>query len=127
MPWPLIKQLHVAFAVLTLCSFSLRACWMLSRSPLLHGSWSRWLPHIIDTLLLATGLTMAISLSISPLAHPWLAAKLVAIVVYAVIGSVALKRGRTRGARVAALVLSLLVLIYIFATALHHDPWAGLG
>ena len=127
MPWSLVKQLHVAFALLTACSFSLRAYWMLTGSPLLRGSRSRWLPHIIDTLLFATGLTMAIGLSISPLTHSWLAAKLIAIVVYAVIGSIALKRGRTRGARVAALVLSLLVLIYIFATALHHDPWAGLG
>ena len=68
---------------------------------------------------------MAIGLSISPLAHPWLAIKLLAIVVYIVIGSIALKRGRTRGQRVAALVLSLLVLVYIFAVALRHDPWVG--
>jgi hypothetical protein len=27
---------------------------------------------------------------------------------------------------VAALVLSLLVLAYIFAVALRHDPWVGL-
>ncbi|NCF82640.1 MAG: regulator SirB, partial [Proteobacteria bacterium] len=69
---------------------------------------------------------MAIGLSISPLTHPWLAVKLLAIVVYIIIGSIALKRGRTRGQRVAALLLSLLVLIVIFAVALHHDPWAGL-
>ena len=85
------------------------------------------MPHVVDTLLFATGLTMAIGLSISPLTHCWFAAKLLAIVVYVVIGSVALKRGRTRGARVVALVLSLLVLIYIFAVALHQDPWAGLA
>jgi len=66
---------------------------------------------------------MAIGLSISPLAHPWLAAKLLAIVVYIVIGSIALKRGRTHRERVAALVLSLLVLVYIFAVALRHDPF----
>jgi uncharacterized membrane protein SirB2 len=126
-PWPLLKQLHVTFALLTACSFCLRAVWMLSRSPLLQAPWSRWLPHVVDALLFATGLTMAIGLSISPLAHPWLAAKLVAIVAYVVIGSIALKRGRTYGSRVAALVLSLLLLAYIFAVALHHDAWAGLG
>ena len=127
MPWPLVKHFHVAFALLTVCSFCLRAYWMLSGSPRLRASWSGWLPHVVDTLLFATGLTMAIGLSISPLTHSWFAAKLLAIVVYVVIGSVALKRGRSRGARAVALVLSLLVLIYIFATALHHDPWAGLG
>ncbi len=70
---------------------------------------------------------MAIGLSISPLAHPWFAVKLLAIVVYVFIGSVALKRGRTHGERVVALVASLLVLVYIFAVALSRDPWAGLG
>lgn len=126
MPWPLLKQLHVTFAVLTACSFCLRAYWMLSHSPRGHASVWRWLPHVVDALLFATGLTMAIGLAISPFTHPWLAVKLLAIVVYIVIGSVALKRGRSHGQRVAALVLSLLVLVYIFAVALRHDAWAGL-
>lgn len=126
MPWPLLKQLHVALAFLTACSFCLRAYWMLTRSAHLRAPWSRWLPHVVDSLLFATGLTMAIGISISPLAHPWLAAKLLAIVVYVVAGSIALKRGRTRSARLAALALSVLVLVYIFAVALSHDPLAGL-
>jgi uncharacterized membrane protein SirB2 len=127
MPWPLLKQLHVALAVLTACSFCLRGYWMLARSPRLRASWSRWLPHAVDTLLFLTGLSMAVGLSISPLAHPWLAAKLLAVLVYIVAGSIALKRGRTRGQRVLALLVSLLVLLYVFAVALHHDPWVGLN
>ena len=127
MPWALLKQLHVTFALLTACSFALRGIWMLTGSAQLNTPWSRWLPHVVDALLLATGLVMAIGLSISPLANPWLAAKLLAIVVYVGIGSVALKRGRTYGARATAFALSLLVLAYIFMVALRHDPWAGLG
>lgn len=127
MPWALVKQLHVAFALLTACSFLLRGYWMLTGSSHLHSPWSRWLPHVVDALLLATGVAMAIGLSISPLAHPWLAAKLLAIVAYVGIGSVALKRGRTYAARATAFALSLLVLAYIFTVALRHDPWAGLG
>jgi len=124
--WALVKQAHVGLALLTACSFCLRAAWMLRASPLLRTSWSRRLPHVIDAMLLATGLAMAIGLSISPLAHAWLAAKLAAIIVYVVLGSVALKRGRTRATRLWALAASLLVLAYIFAVALSHDPWAGL-
>ena len=127
MPWPLLKQLHVTLALLTALSFCLRAYWMLARSPTLTGSWSRRLPHAVDTLLFLSGLTMAVGLSLSPLSHPWLAVKLVAIVVYVVIGSIALKRGRSYRQRVLALLLSLLVLAYIFAVALHHDPWVGLA
>jgi uncharacterized membrane protein SirB2 len=127
MPWPLLKQLHVTLAVLTACSFCLRGYWMLARSPHLQATWSRWLPHVVDTLLFLTGLTLAIGLSMSPQAHPWLAAKLLAVVAYVVIGSVALKRGRSYRQRALALILSLLVLAYIFGVALHHDALVGLG
>lgn len=127
MPWGLLKQLHVALAVLTACSFCVRGYWMLARSPALQAWWSRWLPHVIDALLLLTGVTMAVGLSISPHAHAWLAIKLLAIVIYIVIGSIALKRGRTYRHRVVAFVLSLMVLAYVFAVALHHDPLVGLN
>ena len=127
MSWPLLKQLHVALAVLTALSFCMRAWWMLSDSALLHARWTRRLPHLVDTLLLATGIALAVQLSISPLAHPWLAAKLLAVAAYVVLGSIALKRGRSRRARVTALLFSLLLLAYIFSAALHHDPLAGLG
>jgi uncharacterized membrane protein SirB2 len=127
MPWALLKQLHVLLAVLTACSFCLRGYWMLRRSPRLEAPWTRRLPHVVDALLFLTGLTMAVGLAISPVAHPWLAVKLVVIVIYVVIGSVALKRGRTYRQRVLALVLSVLALICIFALALSHDPLVGLG
>lgn len=125
MPWVLLKQLHVALAVLTACSFCLRGLWMLARSAHSNASWTRWLPHLVDSLLLLTGVAMAIGLSISPLAHPWLAIKIAAIVVYIAIGSVALKRGRSYRQRAVAFVLSLMVLTYVFAVALSHDPWVG--
>jgi uncharacterized membrane protein SirB2 len=124
--WALVKHLHVGLALLTACSFCLRAVWMLCASPLLRTSWSRWLPHVIDAMLLVSGLAMAVGLSISPLEHAWLEAKLAAIVVYVVLGSIALKRGRTRATRLWALAASLAVLAYIFAVALHHDALPGL-
>ena len=127
MPWALLKQLHVLLALLTACSFCLRGYWMLQRSPKLQAPWTRRLPHVVDALLFLTGLTMAIGLTISPFGHPWLAAKLVAIVIYVIVGSVALKRGHTYRQRVLALAISLLLLIYVFAAALSHDPLVGLG
>ncbi len=127
MPWILFKQLHVALAVLTALSFCVRGFWMLTGSALAQSPWSRWLPHVVDTLLFLTGVTMAVGLSISPHAHPWLAVKLVAIVVYIVIGSIALNRGRTYQQRVVAFALSLAVLGFVFAVALQHDAWGGLN
>jgi uncharacterized membrane protein SirB2 len=56
-----------------------------------------------------------------PLAQAWLTAKIAAVVVYIVLGSVALKRGRTRAIRVSAWVGALATYGYIVAVALTHD------
>ena len=69
---------------------------------------------------------MALALSISPFAHSWFAAKLIAIVVYVVLGHFALKRARTYRQRAIAFVLSLAVLAYVFSVALSRDPWIGM-
>lgn len=127
MPWSFVKPLHVALAVLAAASFSLRGYWMLARSPRLEMPAVRRLPHVIDSLLLLTGLGMAIGLAVSPFAHPWFAAKLAAIVVYVAAGHVALKRGRTYRQRALAFAVSLVVLAYIFAVAMSRDPWVGLA
>lgn len=120
--WLLLKQLHVVLAALTAAGFVVRGVWMLGDSPMLRRQWVRIAPHVIDTLLLASGVVMAFGLSISPMAHPWLAAKLAAVVFYIVLGTVALKRGRTRRARAAALVAALVVLAYVAAVAVTRDP-----
>ena len=127
MIWTIVKPLHVAFALLTAASFAVRGYWMLTRSARLDARMTRMLPHVVDSLLLLTGLAMAVRLSVSPFAHPWFAAKLTAIVAYIVVGHVALKRGRSHRQRAVAFAVSLALLGYVFAVALTHDPWAGLA
>src|SRR5690625_7262182 len=80
--YPIMKHLHMTLAFLTLFSFALRGIWMMRRSPLLHQRWVKIAPHIIDTLLLVTALILAGILRYNPGAHPWLMAKIIALVVY---------------------------------------------
>jgi uncharacterized membrane protein SirB2 len=82
--------------------FLLRYLWMLRGSPLLQRRWVRILPHVNDTLLLVSGLAMALRLQQSPFTQTWLTAKLVALLAYILLGSIALKRGRTRRRRALA-------------------------
>ena len=101
---------------------------MLRDSPLLQQRWVRYAPHSVDTLLLASAITLAWQLGISPLQAPWLAAKIVALLAYIVIGSVALKRGKTRRVRLAAWLTAQAVFFYIVSVAVTHDPapWQAL-
>ncbi len=73
----LLKEFHVGFAYLTLASFVVRGLLSIAESPLRNAKWLRIAPHIIDTLLLAFGIALAVTLSLSPLANGWLMAKIV--------------------------------------------------
>lgn len=118
-----LKSLHLATLVITLTLFVLRGLWMMTDSPRLHARWARIVPHVNDTLLLTSGLGLAIMLQQYPLVHGWLTAKFFALIAYIVLGTVALKRGRTRGQRSAAWVAALLVFGYMVAVARTHAPW----
>ena len=117
-----LKPLHVIFALVSVCGFMLRGYWMMRDSPLLYRRWVKITPHAVDTLLLLTGLTMMFAFGLYPTAQPWLATKLVAVIVYIVLGSIALKRGKTRAGRTIAFVAAISVFVYIVAVAVQHSP-----
>jgi uncharacterized membrane protein SirB2 len=52
----------------------------------------------------------------------WLGAKIAGLVVYVVLGTFALKRGRTKGARAVYGVLAIIVFAFIASVARSHDP-----
>jgi uncharacterized membrane protein SirB2 len=118
----LIKHLHLATIAVTLTLFLLRGTWMLMDSPRLQARWARIVPHINDTLLLASGIALAVLMQQYPLVHGWLTAKLFALIAYIVLGTIALKRGKTKAQRVSAWIAALLVFGYMLAVARAHDP-----
>jgi uncharacterized membrane protein SirB2 len=124
MTWyPLVKHLHLLTVAITLALFVLRGVWMMMDSPRLKARWARIVPHVNDTLLLASGIALAVLLQQYPLVHGWITAKILALILYIVLGTVALKRGRTKGQRVAAWFAALAVFAYMLAVARAHDPF----
>ncbi len=86
----------------------------------------RILPHIIDTVLLASAIALLFKIQQYPLSHPWLTAKVVALVAYIILGTYALKRGGTKKVRIRALIGAYAVFFYIAAVALTRDPLPAL-
>lgn len=123
----LLKSVHVGCALLSATGFLTRGAWMLTESPLLQARVTRVVPHIVDTLLLASAIALAMRIHQYPLMHGWLTAKLGALLLYIVLGSVALKRGRNRATRIGALLGALATLAYIFAVAVTRQPLPGIG
>jgi uncharacterized membrane protein SirB2 len=117
-----VKHLHVTFVVLSGLGFCLRGFWMLSGSPLLRARPARIVPHVVDTGLLASALTLAWMSGQYPFVQPWLTAKVFGLLAYIVLGSMALKRGRTPRIRLGFFVLALLSFAYIVGVALTRNP-----
>ncbi|CAN5514102.1 SirB2 family protein [soil metagenome] len=125
-----IKHLHITFAVLSGSFFLLRGLWMLADSPMLQRRWVKIVPHVVDTLLLASALVLVFWSGQYPFVQGWLTAKVLALVAYIVLGTVALKRGKTKGVRTVALLAALATFAYIVAVALTRQaliPLQALG
>jgi uncharacterized membrane protein SirB2 len=124
----IIKSIHITCVALSYSLFFLRGVWMLRDSPALQRRWVRIAPHTVDSVLLASAITLAWQLGISPLTHPWLVAKIVALILYVVIGTIALKRGKTKRLRLVAWVAAQAVFLYIVSVAITHNttPWNNL-
>jgi uncharacterized membrane protein SirB2 len=116
-----IKHLHITAVTLSIALFLLRAGWMLYSPWRLHARWVRTVPHVIDTALLLSGAWLAWQLGKAGVAD-WLPAKLAALVAYIVLGAFALRYGRTRGQRIAALIGALLTFAYMVAVAVTKSP-----
>ena len=116
-----IKHIHMGAAVLSISLFILRGGWMLWSPQRLRQPWVKVLPHVVDTVLLAAALWLAWQLGAAAM-HGWLVAKIVGLVVYVVLGTIALKRGRTRRTRAAALIAATATFGYIVMVALTKSP-----
>ena len=120
MTYLLVKHLHITCAVLSGSFFLLRGVWMLLESDALQRRWVKVVPHVVDTVLLTTALTMVFWSAQYPFVQPWLTAKVLALLAYIVLGTIALKRGQTKATRTAALVAALAVFAYIVLVALSR-------
>jgi uncharacterized membrane protein SirB2 len=118
----LLKAVHVAAVTLSGAGFLARGAAKMTNARWVRERPARSIPHVVDTILLASALALAWRLRVSPLTHAWLAAKLVALVVYIGLGSYALRRVPMDAARVAAWLGALLLFAYIVSVALSKNP-----
>lgn len=121
-PYLSLRTIHISCVIVAAAGFLLRGAWMLGGSPLLEHRLTRVLPHVNDTLLLCAAIGMAWLARLNPLDHAWLLAKLIGLVVYIVLGSIALRRGRTLKIRALAFAGALFSFGYTVSVALMRNP-----
>ncbi len=118
-----IKHIHVTAVALSLSFFLVRGFCMLYLPAWLKKRWMRIVPDLIDSVLLISAITLAVKLQQYPFVHGWLTAKVLGLLLYIVLGSIALRRGRTKTVRVMGLIGALLTAGYIVWVAVTHNPF----
>ena len=125
--YPQIKWLHVAAAMTSGTLFALRFVLVQGglRWPM---AWPvRYLSYTIDTVLLTGALMLATVLRQYPFVHAWLTVKVLLLVVYVVLGSLALRYAPTRRTQIACGVSALIVYLAIISVARAHHPLGALA
>lgn len=113
---------HITCVALSLTLFAGRAGRLLLAGVRPAG-WLRVLPHVIDTVLLASGLTLAVIIGQYPFYNSdWLTAKVLGLVIYIACGVLVFRGPRSPSLRIPAAAAALLVFAYIVSVALSRQP-----
>ncbi|TAN84195.1 MAG: regulator SirB [Gallionella sp.] len=122
MSFLLLKAIHVTCAASSFVLFFLRGIWSLNGSPIMRQRWVKLVPHIVDTLLLASAIALAFTIRQYPFVDAWLTAKVAGLLLYIGLGLIALRYGRSKTVRLSAWLAAQAVFVYIVLVAGSHNP-----
>ena len=122
MDYSTIKLIHQGAVSLSFIGFFARGLGAIADAAWVRTRWAKTVPHVVDSVLLISALTLAWMLRINPAAAPWLLAKIVGLLVYIALGVVALRAGSTRPVRAVAWVAALTAFAYIVSVASTRNP-----
>ena len=122
-----LKYTHLALAVVSISGFLLRGFWMMAGSSLTGHRIVRTAPHVVDTLFLLSGIALVMRLALPVMQSPWLLAKFVGLLIYIILGTIALRRGPTMPVRQVAFVGALSAFAYIVGAAVSKSPASWLA
>jgi uncharacterized membrane protein SirB2 len=125
----ILITLHLTSVALTISLFTLRYWWRWSNNPRFQARWVRVLPHIVDSVLLLSGVGLIALTGYLPFTvkGAWLTEKLFGVIIYIVLGFIALGRRRPRSQQTGfiAFLLGLVVLYIIIKLATTRIPLLG--
>lgn len=121
MSYMALKHLHLLTIVISLLLFVTRGGFALLGAQWIHRNWIRIPAHLNDTVLLLAALGLCYHLAQWPFYNSaWLTAKVVGLVAYILLGTIAIKRGK-----LWAFALSLVTFVYIGWVAVNKVPFPG--
>lgn len=117
-----LRQLHIACVILSGSLFTFRGLLHIAGVASVNHWAVRIASYLIDSVLLIAAILLTLIVHQYPFVHAWLTMKILLLVLYIVVGYIALKRARTRRGRVVALIAALLTFGLMLGVAIRHDP-----
>ncbi|MCB2241871.1 invasion regulator SirB2 [Salmonella enterica] len=125
----MLLTFHLICVALSVSLFVARYWWRYCGHALAAARWTRIAPPVIDTLLLLSGIGLIVKTHILPITESgsWLTEKLFGVIIYIVLGFIALdyRQARSQQARFIAFPLALVVLYIIIKLATTKIPLLG--
>lgn len=122
----LILKIHMLTVLLSISGFIFRGFLLFSGSSMMKKKWIKIAPHVNDTILLVSAITLIFQNSLFPTEQPWLMAKIIGLLVYIGLGMVAFRFGKTRTQRMLAWLGAIAVFAYIYGLAVTKQVSLGL-
>ncbi|WP_298439937.1 SirB2 family protein [uncultured Ferrimonas sp.] len=122
MPYEALKHIHFTVIGASVALFVLRFIWVMKGSAMMEQKWVKFVPHIVDTVLILSGVALMMNTGFSPSNSPWLFEKMVALVAYIVLGVFTLKLERGKLFRTFAFLGAMGWLFYMAKLAQTKMP-----
>lgn len=123
MDYATVKLVHQSAVTLSVAGFFARGLGALAGARWVSSRAAKTWPHVVDSVLLLSALTLAWMLRLHPGNAPWLLAKIIGLVAYIGLGTLALKPGRPWWMRALAWVAAMAVFGWIVSVAVTKSPW----
>ncbi len=120
--YPQILLLHICCVAFSGTLFAVRGALRIKGIAAANHRVLRALSYVVDTTLLTAAILLTLILHQYPFVNAWLTTKLLLLVVYIGLGTIALKLARTTTGRSIALLAALATFIYIVGVAITHHP-----
>jgi len=119
----MVKHIHMTAIAVSFLLLALRFFWVMSNSGMMSKKWVKVVPHVVDTVLLASAITLCVILSQYPLYQGWLTEKVIGLIAYIILGLFALKLGKNKMIKSVAFVGAVAIFAMIGKIAVTKQPF----
>ena len=127
MDYAIVKTIHQTAVAFSIVGFVARGVGVFAGAAWVRGRMAETLPHVVDTLLLLSAITLVVMLGLNPLSAPWLMAKIGGLVLYIALGMLALRPALALSLRAAAWVGAIATFAWIASVAISKNPAGFFG